>query len=34
MEPLPPDPGFGMNVDADWLRSQSLDDPDGLIGDL
>jgi L-alanine-DL-glutamate epimerase-like enolase superfamily enzyme len=34
MEPLPADPGFGMNVEADWLRSQAPDDPDNLIGDL
>jgi hypothetical protein len=34
MEPLPPDPGFGMRIDPDWLRAQSHDDPDNLIGDL
>jgi L-alanine-DL-glutamate epimerase-like enolase superfamily enzyme len=34
MEPLPPDPGFGMRIDPEWLRAQDPDDPDGLIGDL
>lgn len=34
MEPLPGDPGFGMTIDAEWLRAQDPEDPDGLIGDL
>jgi L-alanine-DL-glutamate epimerase-like enolase superfamily enzyme len=34
MQPLPADPGFGMQIDPEWLRSQSPDDPDNLIGDL
>jgi L-alanine-DL-glutamate epimerase-like enolase superfamily enzyme len=34
MAPLPPAPGFGMNIDPDWLRAQSPDDPSDLIGDL
>lgn len=34
MQPLPPDPGFGMRIDPEWLRAQSPDDPDDLIGDL
>jgi L-alanine-DL-glutamate epimerase-like enolase superfamily enzyme len=34
MQPLPADPGFGMQIDPAWLRSQSPDDPDDLIGDL
>jgi len=34
MEPLPPDPGFGMAIDPDWLRAQGAADPDRLIGDL
>jgi L-alanine-DL-glutamate epimerase-like enolase superfamily enzyme len=34
MAPLPQDPGFGMRIDPDWLRSMNPDDPDDLIGDL
>jgi L-alanine-DL-glutamate epimerase-like enolase superfamily enzyme len=34
MAPLPQDPGFGMRIDPDWLRSMHPDDPDDLIGDL
>jgi hypothetical protein len=34
MQPLPADPGFGMRIDPEWLRSQNPDDPDDLIGDL
>jgi L-alanine-DL-glutamate epimerase-like enolase superfamily enzyme len=34
MAPLPPAPGFGMNIDPDWLRAQNPDDPHDLIGDL
>lgn len=34
MDPLPADPGFGMVVGPEWLRAQTHDDPDGLIGDL
>ena len=34
MQPLPADPGFGMRIDPEWLRAQSPDDPDNLIGDL
>lgn len=34
MQPLPADPGFGMQIDPEWLRSQNPDDPDDLIGDL
>ena len=34
MEPLPAEPGFGTTIDAEWLRAQDTDDPDGLIGDL
>jgi len=34
MAPLPPDPGFGMVVDPEWLRAQRPVDPDDLIGDL
>jgi hypothetical protein len=34
MEPLPPEPGFGMAIDPEWLRAQGAHDPHGLIGDL
>jgi L-alanine-DL-glutamate epimerase-like enolase superfamily enzyme len=34
MAPLPSAPGFGMKIDPDWLRAQSPDDPNDLIGDL
>ena len=34
MEPLPPDNGFGMTIDPEWLRAEGAHDPDGLIGDL
>jgi L-alanine-DL-glutamate epimerase-like enolase superfamily enzyme len=34
MAPLPPDPGFGMRIDPEWLGSMHPDDPDDLIGDL
>jgi hypothetical protein len=34
MAPLPQEPGFGMHIDPDWLRSMNPDDPDDLIGDL
>ncbi|MFL5953293.1 MAG: enolase C-terminal domain-like protein [Gaiellaceae bacterium] len=34
MEPLPPDPGFGMTIDPAWLKTHDTDDPDALIGDL
>jgi L-alanine-DL-glutamate epimerase-like enolase superfamily enzyme len=34
MAPLPEHPGFGRLVDPEWLRSQSHDDPDGILGGL
>jgi L-alanine-DL-glutamate epimerase-like enolase superfamily enzyme len=34
MSPLPQDPGFGMRIDPEWLRSMRPDDPHDLIGDL
>jgi L-alanine-DL-glutamate epimerase-like enolase superfamily enzyme len=34
MAPLPPEPGFGMAFDPEWLRDQEVDDPDGLIDAL
>jgi L-alanine-DL-glutamate epimerase-like enolase superfamily enzyme len=34
MAPLPQTPGFGMQIDPDWLRSMHPDDPHDLIGDL
>jgi L-alanine-DL-glutamate epimerase-like enolase superfamily enzyme len=34
MAPLPQEPGFGMRIDPDWLRSMHPDDPHHLIGDL
>ena len=34
MQPLPPEPGFGMRIDPEWLRAQNPDDPDDLIGAL
>ncbi len=34
MEALPEEPGFGSLVDADWIRSQPHDDPDGILDAL
>jgi L-alanine-DL-glutamate epimerase-like enolase superfamily enzyme len=34
MAPLPEAPGFGRLVDADWVRSQPHDDPDGILAGL
>ena len=34
MAPLEEAPGFGDIVDADWIRSQPHDDPDGILVDL
>ena len=34
MAPFPDAPGFGHLVDADWVRSQPHDDPDGILRDL
>jgi L-alanine-DL-glutamate epimerase-like enolase superfamily enzyme len=34
MEPLPEAPGFGRLVDAEWVRSQPHDDPDGILAGL
>ena len=34
MDPLPEEPGFGPLVNADWLASEDVDDPDGLVRSL
>jgi L-alanine-DL-glutamate epimerase-like enolase superfamily enzyme len=34
MEALPEEPGFGKLVDAEWVRSQPHDDPDGILAGL
>ncbi len=34
MEPFAEAPGFGHLVDADWVRSQPHDDPDGILAGL
>jgi L-alanine-DL-glutamate epimerase-like enolase superfamily enzyme len=34
MEPLPEEAGFGPLVNAPWIASEDLDDPDGLIRSL
>lgn len=34
MEPFPEAPGFGRLVDAEWVRSQPHDDPDGILATL
>jgi hypothetical protein len=34
MASLPPDPGFGMTFDPEWLKAQDADDPDSLIDAL
>ena len=34
MEPLPEEPGFGPLVNAPWIASEDVDDPDGLIREL
>jgi L-alanine-DL-glutamate epimerase-like enolase superfamily enzyme len=34
MEPMPEGLGFGRIVDADWVRSQPHDDPDGILAGL
>jgi L-alanine-DL-glutamate epimerase-like enolase superfamily enzyme len=34
MEPMPEGPGFGRLVDAEWVRSQPHDDPDGVLAGL
>jgi L-alanine-DL-glutamate epimerase-like enolase superfamily enzyme len=32
MTPLPDDPGFGELVNREWLSTQSVDDPDDILG--
>jgi L-alanine-DL-glutamate epimerase-like enolase superfamily enzyme len=34
MEALPEEPGFGRLVDADWIRGQPHDDPEGILDGL
>lgn len=34
MAPLPPEPGCGMRIDPDWLRSTHPADPHDLMRDL
>ena len=34
MDPLPELPGFGSLVDAEWIRSQPHEDPNGILTGL
>jgi L-alanine-DL-glutamate epimerase-like enolase superfamily enzyme len=34
MDPLPEAPGLGTLVDPDWIATQTVSDPDGLLDDL
>ena len=34
MDPLPEEPGFGPLVNAPWIASEDVDDPDGLVRSL